>query len=307
MILRVSRYIQIDADWILWKRGNKMSNVVTMPVNSSINEENEIQLESGYEENAVPHTKLVELTQFSLFKSYCVHYTLFDGHFLSVYSKTVFSKPKNYWLNLAYLEPTPRRVLKIDRPALYATGILSLAAVVVSLINGFSDEPWTLLPTSVAMICSALIAFLVLIYRSRDRVVFYSRYGRVNWLEFLIKKPNQRAYKEFIEKIGGASHAVSSRQSSRHELRLGAELREHRRLRDEGVLPSKVYEDVKGRLLGQHTSLNEVFKEDNNPKDKTEINSSNLTYVVKALFARLVNNKTTMRENNKKPALPANQ
>jgi len=285
--------------------GNNMSNVITMPMISSIEEDNEILLESSYEENAVPQTRLVELSQFSLLKSYCVHYTLFDGHFLSVYSKTVFSKPKNYWLDLAYLEPTPRRILTVDGPALYATGILSLAAVVLILINGFYGEPWTLLPITVATVCSASIALLVLIYRSKDRVVFFSRYGRVNWLEFLINKPNQRACKDFIEMIASASHAVSSHQSSRHEQRLGAELREHRRLRDEGILPSKVYEDVKGRLLGQHANLNNTFIECDDHKDnQMEINSSNLRYVFKELFTRIVKKIVSIQKNNKKPVLP---
>ena len=164
-----------------------MSNVIEIPLNSPSNGDEEILLESGSLENAVPHTQLTELSQVSLLKSYNVHFTLYDGHFLSVYFKTLFSRPKRYWLDLAYLEPVPRRVLKIDRPSLYATGILSLASVVSILTNAFSSEPMTLLPATIALICSTLMAVLLLIYRSRDRVVFYTRYGRVNWLEFLIR------------------------------------------------------------------------------------------------------------------------
>jgi hypothetical protein len=256
-----------------------MSQVISIPKKSSINADDEILLVSGHKENAVPFSRLTELSQVSLLKSYCAHFTLYDGHFVSVYIKTAFSKPKKYWIDLAYLEPTPRRVFKIDRPFFYTTGIISLIAAVFMLINAFLDVPWQLLPVNIALICGALISFLILVYRSKDRVIFFSRYGRINWLEFLINKPNRRAYKEFIEKLVSVSHAVSSHQSPRHEQRLGAELHEHRRLRDEGILPPKVYEDVKKRFLGQHGYLKDVYQERyDHQKTQTEINSSNLKY-----------------------------
>jgi len=284
-----------------------MSQVVEIPVNSAV-EIDEILLETAFKENAVPQTRLIELSQVSLLKSCSVHFTLFDGHFLSVYFKPLFSKPKKYWLNLAYLEPTPRRVLKIDKPSLYATGILSALAAVFVLIHTFSNESLTLLPFTVAVICSALIAFLLLIYRSKDRIVFCSRYGRVNWLEFLINSPNRSEFRKFIKAVINAGHAVSSHQNSRHEQRLGGELREHRRLRDEGILPKKVYEDVKLRLLNEHANLSEVFIEDYDFKGKkTEISISNLKYVSNQMWTILANKITAMRKNIKKRRLHADK
>ncbi len=265
-----------------------MSSVMTVPDANAAYDHDEIQLVSTHEENAAPRTQLTELSQFSLLKAYSVHYTLFDGHFLSVYVKHPFLRPRKYWLNLAYLEPTPRRVLKIDMPSLYACGILSLAAMVLMLINTFTNGSTAILQSVVALVCTALIALLLLIYRSKDRLVFYSRYGRVNWLEILINKPNRRAYKAFVELLISASHAVSSHQSPRHEQRLGAELREHRRLKHEGVLSARVYEDVKRRFLGEHVSLMNTYSEENDRNSgNNEINSANLRYIAARLLSRL--------------------
>ena len=275
-----------------------MSQVISIPIKSTINADDEILLASGYKENAVPHSRLIELSQVSLLKAYSAHFTLFDGHFVSVNFKTAFSKPKKYWIDLAYLEPTPRRVFKIDRLFFYITGILSAAAVVFMLINVFLDEPWRLIPVNIGLICGALISFLMLVYRSKDRVIFFSRYGRINWLEFLINKPNRRAYKEFIEKLVSVSHAVSSFQSPRHEQRLGAELHEHRRLRDAGILSTKVYEDVKQRFLGQHVYLKDVYSECSNVENNQgEINCSNLKHISKKSFSILVDKLEMLRGN----------
>ena len=263
-----------------------MSHVVSIPIKSSEEADGEIMLTSSHMDSNIPQTQLFELSQVSLLKSYSAHFTLFDGHFVSVYIKTTFSKPKKYWIDLAYLEPGPRRVFKVDRLFFYITAIFSVAAAVFMLINTFLDEPWRFLPVNIGLICGALISFLLLIYRSKDRLVFFTRYGRINWLEFLINKPNRGAYKEFIEKLISVNHAVSGRQSPRHEQRLSAELHEHRRLRDAGVLPPKVYEDVKRRFLGQHGSLKKIYVEFNE-SSQGEINSSNLKYVVKRLLTGL--------------------
>ena len=263
-----------------------MSHVVSIPIKSSEEADGEIMLTSSHMDSNIPQTQLFELSQVSLLKSYSAHFTLFDGHFVSVYIKTTFSKPKKYWIDLAYLEPGPRRVFKVDRLFFYITAIFSVAAAVFMLINTFLDEPWRFLPVNIGLICGALISFLLLIYRSKDRLVFFTRYGRINWLEFLINKPNRGAYKEFIEKLISVNHAVSGRQSPRHAQRLSAELHEHRRLRDAGVLPPKVYEDVKRRFLGQHGSLKKIYVEFNE-SSQGEINSSNLKYVVKRLLTGL--------------------
>jgi hypothetical protein len=263
-----------------------MSHVVSIPIKSSEEADGEIMLTSTHMDSNIPQTQLFELSQVSLLKSYSAHFTLFDGHFVSVYIKTAFSKPKKYWIDLAYLEPAPRRVFKVDRLYFYITAVFSVAAAVFMLINTFLDEPGRFLPVNIGLICGALISFLLLIYRSKDRLVFFTRYGRVNWLEFLINKPSRGAYKEFIEKLISVNHAVSGHQSPRHEQRLSAELHEHRRLRDSGVLPPKVYEDVKRRFLGQHGSLKKIYVEFDQSSEG-EINSSNLKYAVKRLLTGL--------------------
>lgn len=258
-------------------------------------------LTSSHMDDVIPRTHLIELSQVSLLKSYSAHFTLFDGHFVSVYIKTAFSKPKKYWIDLAFLEPAPRRVFKIDRLFFYITGAFSVTAALFMLINTFLDEPWKFLPVNIALICGALISFLLLIYRSKDRLVFFTRYGRINWLEFLINKPSRGAYKEFIDKLISVNHAVSGRQSQRHEQRLSAELHEHRRLRDAGVLPPEVYEDVKRRFLGQHGNLKKIYiDQDAIQNDQGEINSSNLRYVMKRLLTGLGGKIAAANSNNKR-------
>jgi len=233
-------------------------------------------LKSGIVEDNAPHTSLIELSQVSFLKAYTAHFTLFDGHFVSVYTKNLFTKPKKYWIDLTYLEASPQRIFKIDRPALYATGALGLTSMIFLLITSLSAQPLYWLPVLISLICSTLIAFCVLIYRSKDRYVYYSRYGRINWMEFLINKPNRRSFKEFIEVLTNAIQAASANQSSKHEERLGAELREHRRLKDKGILSSQVYEAIKKQFLGQHIQPQASSAPKNDPIVNKRIQSAPL-------------------------------
>jgi len=277
-----------------------MSELVEIPAVNTLPVKQEILLESGLDDHSVPRTKLIELSQVSLLKSQNMHFTIFDDHFLSIYIKTIFSKPKSYRIDLAYLEPEPRRILTIDRPSLYAAGILSLAALLSISIHEFFYPSPTLLLIAVALTCGALVTLMMLVYRSKDRLVFYSRYGRINWLELMINHPSQRDFKAFTARLVSTIHAVSRHQSSRHEQRLAAELREQRRLRDEGVLPPETYERVKRQFFSQHVQLRNVYTEAKTaPMPRTEMSRSNVSNVSRHVLTTLSNRMTSLRQQMK--------
>jgi len=274
-----------------------MSELVEIPAVNSLPVKQEILLESGFDDRSVPRTKLIELSQVSLLKSQNMHFTIFDDHFLSIYIKTIFSKPKTYRIDLAYLEPEPRRILTIDKPSLYAAGVLSLAALLSISIHTFFYPSLTLLLVAVALTCGALVALIMLVYRSKDRLVFYSRYGRINWLELLINNPGQRDFKDFTATLVSTIHEFSRHQSSRHEQRLAAELREQRRLRDESVLSPEVYENVKHRFFSQHVHLKDVYTEGKSePMPRTEMSRSNIGHVSRHVLTAVSGAMTSLRQ-----------
>jgi hypothetical protein len=195
---------------------------------------------------------LTELLQVSFVKAYAAHFTIFSGHFLSIHIKRLFRRPVNYWVDLRYVEPMPERVFAVDRPALWVTATLGLLSAIFFLVAWLSGNPFFWLSVAVPLLCATLIAALILAQRSKYRIVFCSRYGRIPWFELLVAKPRRRTVDAFIEALTNAVREGRSQPGDTREERLGAELREHRRLRDGGILSEAVYRSVKARLLKQH-------------------------------------------------------
>jgi len=196
--------------------------------------------------------KLIELLQVSFTKAYAAHFTIFGGHFLSVNIKRLFRRPLNYWIDLRYVEPIPVREFNVDRPTLWVSATLGLISSIFFLIALFTDNPYLWLSIAVPLLCGAVIAALVLAQRSKYRVVFCSRYGHIPWFEFLIAKPRRRTVDSYIKELTSVILKFSNSRGDNPEGKLGAELREHRRLMDGGILSEPVYNSVKARLLKQH-------------------------------------------------------
>lgn len=206
----------------------------------------------GLEETVTAPT-LTELSQVSFIKAYAAHFTIYDGHFMSIYIKRLFRKPVNYWIDLIHLEQTPIRIFKMDRPILWVTLALGLLSAIFFLIAWASANSLFWLSLAVPTVCSALITSLILAQRSKNRIVYCSRYGRVPWCEFLVAKPNRRTLAAFTKVLSNAILETRNHQKDNRQKRLGAELREHRRLREDGVLSENSYRAVKARLLKKHT------------------------------------------------------
>jgi hypothetical protein len=207
----------------------------------------------GDPEKAAEAPGLIELLQVSFTKAYAAHFTIFGGHYVSVHLKRLFRQPVNYWIDLRYVESMPMRIFTLDRPALWVTSGLGALSIIFFLVAWLSRQPLFWLSVAVPLVCGAVLAALILAQRSKDRIVFCSRYARIPWFELLVTKPKRRTVDEFIKSLTGVIHGVGNRRGDTPQERLGAELREHRRLRENGILSEAVYNSAKTHLLGQHT------------------------------------------------------
>lgn len=196
--------------------------------------------------------KLIELLQVSLIKAYAAHFSIINEHFVSVHVKRLFRRPVNYWVDLRYVDPMPARVFALDRPALWMTATLALLSASIFLVAWLSAQPLEWLTIAAPLLCAAMIAALLLALRSKKRIVFCSRYGRVPWFELLASKPGRGTVDKFVKTLTSTITEAKNKRSDGGEGKLGAELREHRRLQEGGILSERVYKSVKSRLLKQH-------------------------------------------------------
>jgi hypothetical protein len=183
---------------------------------------------------------------------YEAHFSIFNEHFIEVRTNGVFRHPRSYELDCTFLDPHARRVLRIDW---WSAGVflllLSCALALPWLAASSAISTLALAGSVVLMFGAAAAALLVCLHRSSDSVVFYTRHGRAPLLRFLNRNPTAAELECFVSDISERIQRASAQWDNKQQF-LSAELKEHRRLKDQGILTPESYEAVKRRILGKH-------------------------------------------------------
>lgn len=191
----------------------------------------------------------VALKQYNRIRFCECTFELFNQHFLAIKINDVFRQAREYDLHIGILDPEPIRSLRVSWRHLAAFSVLAVAAGLAGFTN--------LLPNSgiwPAMLVACAGLFLILcVYRSHDRLVFYSQTGRIPLVTMFNRNPDRKTFSRFIsiftEHIREASANLNLLSGNE---RLNAELREHRRLMEENIISMKRYDIAKSRILDRH-------------------------------------------------------
>jgi hypothetical protein len=174
-------------------------------------------------------------------------FTLFDNHRLSVRTQGFMQNARNYTIDIGILDPHPKRVFKICWGYLLIFVMLCGAAWFLASI---SLTPKTTLAAIILGACAGL-SLIVAIYRSHDRLVFYSQYGRAPLVVLFSRSPDRVTLGSFTDAL--VQHIIDARtQCTGANESLIEELKAHRCLMEEGGISSKRYDIVKQRILSQH-------------------------------------------------------
>ena len=154
--------------------------------------------------------------------------------------------------NLTYLNAKPRRSFELAEGWLITTAIASILCFLLVYLRWFSQIQMNNQLLTVALSLSisfSLIAFMVGLLKSRDRIMFYSKFGQVPVLELINHKPDRESFKQFIDHLSSyiikAQHAADLSPTES----LVMELKELRRLKDETVIAESQYEQAKKKIL----------------------------------------------------------
>lgn len=193
-----------------------------------------------------------QITQLNRLHGSTYNISIYDEKFISIITKTRFRrKDVAYTVNLAYMDPNPKRYRSFAWPWLYfALGLSLLLAVFIYLSVGTTSEH-QVFPVMVTLLGVGILgSILIFFFKSDDRIVFHSKYGRVPLIQLFYKKPDEVEWaffmKEVMERIYRAQSAFG--EDEEKQLRRG-EMRQHRRLRDEGVLPETAYGRAKALIM----------------------------------------------------------
>ena len=200
-----------------------------------------------------------EFVQESKLKGQINEYTIFnDIHCYQSVRKKHGGKTK-FRVNLSYLDPTPHREVILAKSWLITAAASFVLGLLVVYLGWFSPIQFTdqsMLTIATTMIFTfSVIALLVALLRTHDRILFHSRFGQIPILEFFNKKPDAHSFEEFIHRLSryiGLAQQVCKYDTNKC---LTLELQELRRLKKEHVISEQQYEQGKQVIFN-----NKAFK-----------------------------------------------
>lgn len=174
-------------------------------------------------------------------------FTVFNEHHISVETRALRERHRHYEFDLSILGSHPRRVIRLNKHLLLA------ALVLVSVAGGFglldmNGSGWLV---SVVLLSLGAALLGVAVWRSSDQLIFYSKHGRAPLLVLQKQQLERAALQGFVSDISRRIKLTRGRWTSRRQF-LSAELREHRRLYEQGVLSRSEYDRIKRLILKKH-------------------------------------------------------
>jgi len=176
-------------------------------------------------------------------------FELFNQQILSVSIEQARNRTRVYELYTWMLDPKPVRSLSVSWHHLALFLVFSLATV---LAGTSVHTPHPVALTAGLGACAGL-ALAVAAGNSHFRLVFHSRTGRIPLVTFLCRKPDPGTFNHFIEILVKHIDNTDCRNAyTNADETLNAELREHRRLMEAGIISANSYQTAKALILGKH-------------------------------------------------------
>lgn len=182
-------------------------------------------------------------------------FAVLEGHQLGIRLRRPRRDERRYVVDLRFVdaEPIVRRHVAWRFWQLFAA-LAILAALVGWLAASRSAPPWLGNAWLAALALASLAAAngCLAAYRTYETVSFVSLHGRTSLAEVTGSLGCRRACSAFAAELGRRIAEARRTIAQPRQQFLRDELREHRRLHEDGVLPADAYEGGKRRILRAH-------------------------------------------------------
>jgi hypothetical protein len=176
--------------------------------------------------------------------------TLYAEGFLRL-EETRGRRTRTYNINLRYLDPVPTQHRHYAKRTLKISAILAGIGALAATLVAFPSMATIAVAAAAAAGTVAFGTFLLFVYWSHQQVVFRTMHGRAAALTLTAGLGRIRRLRNvlpiIINAIGDAEDDIGEDTT----VFLRAEMREHYRLRTDGVLSDEECSDSTGRILGQ--------------------------------------------------------
>ena len=176
---------------------------------------------------------------FKIFNESQLHYTL----------KSFKHKDnKKHRINLGYVNLQPERECYVAWNWLstaFATIVWSMLLFYVGLFTQYQAD--YIVIVAVLLGTFSMIAMLIFYYRTQDKLIFSSFVGNVPLFEVSNHKSGNQEFDLFMAKL--RQHIKKSQDSKTMHHRLVGELKDLRRIRDEGTISNEQYEQARNSIF----------------------------------------------------------
>lgn len=177
--------------------------------------------------------------------------TLFDEGYLKVTALRKGDVGVPFFLDLRFVDPVPRieRVIAVRwlAAALGCGAAAALAAFLLRFDALAVAAAWAL---GIATLAAAAVLY-VGIYLSHEKTEFCTLHGRATVLRFVANFGSVKRFRAFVPRLSHAIEEAAERIGVDTAAYLRAEMREHYRLRGDGVLDNNECASGTGRILAQ--------------------------------------------------------
>lgn len=198
-----------------------------------------------------------QLSQYNKWKMQRKIFKVYDDKYLSVVDLSLMTS-KKYWFQLCHLDPEPENIRSMDYRFIIATLVLGIIAYLTlyagaSFKLGFINQYYK--PLAALLITSSVISLVFAIYISKNVTIFYSYNARFPMAVLLKNYPSKAEYRSFLAALSALVR--QARDTSIHEKSqdLANELSELRRLKNDGFVTQKEYDEAKRNIFSHHGSL----------------------------------------------------
>ena len=193
------------------------------------------------------------LTVANRYRRCATELALLDGHRLAVHVQG--RDERRYVVDLRFVAETPLSHRSIAWNC-WLAGLASLVAAGLVAWLAWSErthpEAWSAWVVALALVATAFGLGAVALYRTYETTLLYSVHGRVTLARLTGTVGSARQAAGFHTELARSISAARAAIAQSRQAYLRDELREHRRLHEDGVLTAEAYEAGKRRILQAH-------------------------------------------------------
>lgn len=211
----------------------------------------EITLSSGLDDDAhlKPEHVNIVFVQEQKFKGVKRAFKIFNDTQLYYVQKSFRHKENTlHRVNLCYVDIQPERECRVAWSWLstaFATIVWSMLLLYVGLFTQYKAD--YIVIVGVLLGTFSMISMLIFYYRTHDKLIFRSYVGKIPLFEVSNHKPGNKEFDTFMETL--RRHIKLAQDKLAMHQRLAGELKDLRRIRDEGRISNEHYESARNTIF----------------------------------------------------------